>query len=76
MNNDFFDIYHECGPNKPSLHGLGFPLHRPERNLALWFNSSLNDLESAMLVERDIFGDKGFQIAKETLLISPLENGG
>jgi len=34
------------------LRGMGFPLHSPESNLALWFNSSLNDLETAMLIER------------------------
>ncbi len=41
---------------------MGFPLHRPESELALWFHASINDLETAMLIERDIMGTKGFQI--------------
>jgi hypothetical protein len=49
------------------LRGMGFPLHSPESNLALWFNSSINDLETAMLIERYIIGDKGFSITPSFL---------
>src|SRR5205823_13732472 len=72
-----YDSLHDTGPariarattRKPPLpRGMEFPLHRPESHLALLFNSSLNDLEAAMLIERDILGDKGFQVAREALL--------
>jgi hypothetical protein len=49
-------------------------LHGPESNLDLWFNSDINHLETAMLIEQHIIGGKGFQIAREGLLISPLQN--
>jgi hypothetical protein len=55
---------------------MGFPLHSPEGDPALWFNSGINDPETATLIERDITGDKGFQVAREGLLISPLEDRG
>jgi hypothetical protein len=55
---------------------MGFSLHSPESHLALWFKFGFNDLETTMLIERDISGDKGFQVAGETLLIGPLENRG
>ncbi len=80
LGHDYFShanvVNRASGLNRPLLRGMGFSLHSPESNLALWFNSSLNDLETAMLIERYIIGDKGFQIARETLLISPLENRG
>jgi hypothetical protein len=53
---------------------MRFPLHSPESDLTLWFNSNLNDPETAMLIERYIFRDKGFQVAREPLLICQLEN--
>jgi hypothetical protein len=55
---------------------MGFPLHSPESDPALWLNSGVNDPETATLIERYIIGDKGFQVAREGLLISPPEDRG
>jgi hypothetical protein len=60
----------------PSLPGMRHPLHIPESNLALWLNSSLNNLETTVLIEKYFVGDECFKIARETLPIGQLENRG